>query len=194
MALLIFVLACGGPLLVCVLGVIAAGWLLNGGALASPYLGGWMVASALVLAAPLASGAAVHTLMRWSMKDENSYSLALLAALITFLGVLCSADGLHSIFGAFRGDLPSVATLLGGMRQLTWVSALSVCVVMGGVLLCEVPFRIVAATCGVREFGTAADSVRWVLSLLVLVCGWSLIDEEIAGTAQQIVSTILVRR
>jgi uncharacterized membrane protein (UPF0136 family) len=144
-----------------------------------------------LLAPSLASGVAVQTLMRWSLPEEKAPALSLLATLGTLLCVISAPDSLHLLMGAWSGMVPSVATLIGSITKLIWIAGLSVCVVMGGVLLCEVPFRIVAATGGIKGLGTGADSVRWVLSVMVLVLGWSLIDEEIAGTARQIVTMLM---
>jgi hypothetical protein len=191
---LVLILACSGPLLLCAGGVVAALWLLHGGTPEGMRVGGIVMSMTFLLAAPIASGVAVQTLMRWSLPDERTFTLSLLAALGTLLYVLCAPEGLQLIVGVWNGALPTMSALLGGITKLTWIAGLSVCIVMGGALLCEVPFRIVAATCGMKGLGTSADSFRWLLSLVVLVVGWSLVDEAIAGTARDIAHTLMGKR
>ena len=208
-------LSCCAPLGVCAACVMAAFWLLNVVQGGTVTYGGMILASTALLAAPLASAAAVQTLSRWSLREgdvfgrasaggqsgslpDSARTLALLAALVTFLGLLCSRDAVNVLVMFSRGDLPSAATVVSGVEHLTWFAGGGVGVAMGGVLLCEFPARVVAAICGVRSpggssTGAGVDSLRWILSVLVLVIGWSLLDEAVMEAARGMALAFLGR-
>ena len=196
MIFLVLILSILGPLaLSCISVALVYSLIVGGGTTTAHSIGILSLATMLLIPAPIASGASVSILYRWCFAEGSARSAALLATLATLLAMICNPLVLslvhraeeRVVHGASYVNRADLVDLLRLTQELTVVCAMTVVIVMLAVLLFELPLRWITAGLKSVEYAGVLKTLRCVLSITLIVSGWSFIAEGLAGRVATVV-------